>query len=147
MEEIFTMREKYNKKVRIEAKKLYLSGMSINKISKMKDMPVRRTLNRWKKEDAWEQSAEEVAKEIEQQVVKDVAYYKDRQFAIMTALIEDKVKEISIMRQNQQINKLSIPELLSVMKQQLLLMGEPTEKTEQTLSAERLANYFKNEKY
>jgi len=141
------MREKYNKKVRIEAKKLYLSGMSINKISKMKDMPVRRTLNRWKKEDAWEQSAEEVAKEIEQQVVKDVAYYKDRQFAIMTALIEDKVKEISIMRQNQQINKLSIPELLSVMKQQLLLMGEPTEKTEQTLSAERLANYFKNEKY
>jgi len=144
MEEIFTMREKYNKKVRIEAKKLYLSGMSINKISKMKDMPVRRTLNRWKKEDAWEQSAEEVAKEIEQQVVKDVAYYKDRQFAIMTALIEDKVKEISIMRQNQQINKLSIPELLSVMKQQLLLMGEPTEKTEQTITAERLANYFKN---
>lgn len=138
------MREKYNKKVRIEAKKLYLSGMSINKISKMKDMPVRRTLNRWKKEDAWEQSAEEVAKEIEQQVVKDVAYYKDRQFAIMTALIEDKVKEISIMRQNQQINKLSIPELLSVMKQQLLLMGEPTEKTEQTITAERLANYFKN---
>lgn len=141
------MRERYNKKVRIEAKKLYLSGTPIYKIAKIDSMPSTRTLNRWKKEDAWDKSAEEVAKEIEQQVVKDVAYYKDRQFAIMTALIEDKVKEISIMRQNQQINKLSIPELLSVMKQQLLLMGEPTEKTEQTLSAERLANYFKNEKY
>lgn len=141
------MRERYNKKVRIEAKKLYLSGTPIYKIAKIDGMPSTRTLNRWKNEDTWDKSAEEVAKEIEQQVVKDVAYYKDRQFAIMTALIEDKVKEISIMRQNQQINKLSIPELLSVMKQQLLLMGEPTEKTEQTLSAERLANYFKNEKY
>tara|TARA_Y100000004_G_C8856070_1_gene386895 strand:+ start:371 stop:796 length:426 start_codon:yes stop_codon:yes gene_type:complete len=141
------MRERYHKKVRIEAKKLYLSGTPIYKIAKMDDMPSKRTLNRWKKEDAWDKSAEEVAKEVEQQVVKDVAYYKNRQFAIMTALIEDKVKEISIMRERQQLNKLSIPELLSVMKQQLLLMGEPTEKTEQTLSAERLANYFKNEKY
>lgn len=132
---------RYSKELRSKAAQLYLQGWSVAKISREKDMPSRNTLMAWRNEDNWNEISYEVTEKTKQKVADNLSDIKAKQHSMILQIYEKFLTSLHDREKPAIIPANLIPHL---MKHELLLLGEATERTEtKNTTGERLIAYYK----
>jgi len=125
---------KYNKQTRDKVFKLYGSGEPIERISK--DLGISKTtIYEWLRKYNWKGRAEAIQQKVNEQLDETITDIKKRQRQIIKATLAKYVKDL----QEGNVN-VSASEIERIMRHELLLSGEATERVEEQIDIVGLLN-------
>jgi len=135
---------KYDKSVIDNVFKLYSLGKPIERISK--EVGVSRTqIYKWRKNFDWNNRSDEINAKAQKKIDETITDIKHRQHLLLKSIMAKFTEQISDKNKNPFTQvKVSPNELVTTLKHELLLFGEPETKTEVSgvITAESLADMY-----
>jgi len=117
----------YSDKIRERAFSLFCQGMPMETISKkhFKGRPSKQTLWKWHNEEGWKKRKAEIDKEVDKGVDETLTQMRARQRRVCRAIQIEYIRDLKAGQA-----KILTSDIANIMKHELLLAGEATERTE-----------------
>lgn len=125
----------YKQETKDAAFQLWVSGMSMNKLGTLEEMPSKQTLWAWHNKYNWKKRKQDIVTKNEGKLDKDLTEYLDNQRKILNAMIGKFAKDINQV-------EIKPSDIINVMKWQHHLFGGTTERVEQQVEHTDFTDWY-----